>query len=92
MKADDQAPYVGVGAIAVEMVSGTKAYVGKVYHKLMFKEPNDENATKQENVAFAHTTLEADVVPQTDYTISAAQSFETEAAAVTWIKGLLGIT
>ena len=92
VKADDQAPYVGVGAIAVEMVSGTKAYVGKVYHKLMFKEPNDENATKQENVAFAHTTLEADVVPQTDYTISTAQSFETEAAAVTWIKGLLDIT
>ena len=92
VKADDQAPYVGVGAIAVEMVSGTKAYVGKVYHKLMFKEPNDENATKQENVAFAHTTLEADVVPQTDYTISAAQSFETEAAAVTWIKSLLDIT
>lgn len=43
-------------------------------------------------MAFAHTTLEADVVPQTDYTISAAQSFETEAAAVTWIKGLLDIT
>lgn len=91
VKADDAAPYVGVGAIAVELVSGTKAYVGKVYHKLMFKEPNDENATKQENVSFSHTTIEADVVPQTDYTISQAQTFDTEAAAVTWIKGILDI-
>ena len=91
VKADDQAPYVGVGAIAVEQNSGTKAYVAKWYKKLMFHEPNDENTTKQENVAFAHTTIEADVVPQGDYAISVTKSFATEAAAITWLQGLAGI-
>lgn len=86
IKADDQAPYVGVGAIAVEVSGGTKAYVAKWYKKLMFHEPNDENSTKQENVSFAHTTIEADVVPQSDYKISIAKSFSAEADAVAWIK------
>lgn len=84
--ADDQAPYVGVGAIAVELASGVKQYAAKWYNKLMFREPNDENSTKQENVSFAHTTIEADVIPQDDYTISAGQVFETEKAAETWIR------
>ena len=92
VKADDAAPYVGVGAIAVEISSGTKAYVGKVYTKLKFHEPNDENATRQENVAFAHTTIEAEVVPQTDYTISVAKSFSAEADAIAFVKGQLDIT
>lgn len=92
VKADDVAPYVGVGALSVELVSGAKQYVAKWYKKLMFKEPNDENATKQENVSFAHTSLEADVLPQTDYVISMAKVFETETAAVAWIKTQACIT
>ena len=92
VKADDVAPYVGVGAIAVELVSGAKQYVAKWYKKLMFHEPNDENSTKQENVSFSHTTIEADVLPQTDYVISVTKVFETEAAAVTWIKTQACIT
>ena len=86
VKADDVAPYVGVGAIGVELVSGAKAFVAKWYKKLTFHEPNDENATKQENVSFAHTTIEADVVPQENYDVSITKVFDTEAAAVTWIK------
>ena len=86
VKADDQAPYVGVGAIAVEVSGGTKAFVAKWYKKLKFHEPNDENSTKQENVAFGHTTIEADVIPQGDNKISIAKSFSAEADAVAWIK------
>lgn len=86
VKADDSAPYVGVGAMAVEMASGAKQFVAKWYNKLMFHEPNDENSTKQENVSFAHTSLEADVLPQEDYAISVSKVFETEAAAITWLK------
>lgn len=92
VKADDQAPYVGVGAVSVEKASGVTQYVGKWYKKLMFHEPNDENATKQENVAFAHTTIEADVVPQEDYAISVTKLFTTEAAAVAWLRSQAGIS
>ena len=92
VKADDQAPYVGVGAMAVEIASGIKAYVAKWYKKLMFHEPNDENSTKQENIAFAHTTIEADVVPQDgDYGISVTKSFPSEAAALAWLQEQAGI-
>ena len=91
VKADDTAPYVGFGAMAVEIASGTKQYVGKWFKKLMFREPNDENATKQENIAFAHTTIEADVVPQDgDYGVSITQTFATEAAALTWLQTQAG--
>ena len=86
VKADDAAPYVGVGALGVELVSGVKKFVAKWYKKLMFKEPNDENATKQENISFAHTSLEADVAPQDNHDVSITQTFQTEAAAVAWIK------
>ena len=92
INADDSAPYVGVGAIAVERVGGVKAYVGKWYKKLMFKEPNDENSTKQENVSFQHTTIESDVVPQENYDISITKSFATEAEAVTFLKTQAGIS
>ena len=86
VKADDEAPYVGVGAIGVEVSGGSKIYVAKWYNKLMFHEPNDENSTKQESVSPAHTTIEADVVPQDDYTITSAQTFDDEDDAVAWIK------
>lgn len=91
INADDAAPYVGVGAIAVEMVGGVKKFVAKWYKKLMFKEPNDENATKQENVSFAHTSIEADVAPQENKDISHVQAFDSEAAAVTWLKAKANI-
>lgn len=93
VKADDQAPYVGIGAIAVEKASGVYQYVAKWFKKLMFKEPNDENSTKQENVSFSHTTIEADVVPQdTNYKISHTKLFTTEAAAVAWLQEQAGIS
>ena len=92
VKADDAAPYVGVGALGVELVSGVKKFVAKWYKKLMFKEPNDENATKQENTSFAHTSLEADVVPQTDYAISETKVFDSETAAVNWLKAKANIS
>ena len=92
MNANDTAPYVGFGAMSVEQSSGTKAYVAKWYKKLMFKEPNDENSTKQENVSFAHTTIEADVIPQENYDVSITKSFESEAEAVTFLKTQAGIS
>lgn len=86
--ADDVAPYVGVGAIGVS--SGK--YVAKFYKKVMFAEPNDENATKQENTTFNHTTIEGDIVIPEDGDWKLRKVFDTYAAAKTYLNGLVGIT
>ena len=92
VNAEDVADYFGVGAIGVERQAGTTIYVAKWYKKLMFTEPNDDNSTKQENVSPAHTTIEADVLPQENYDISHVQTFASEADAVAWLQAKACIT
>ena len=84
---DDEAPYVGVGAIGK---SGSK-WRAKFYKKVLFAEPNDENATKQENTSFGHITLEGDAVPLDDGTWKQEKEFVTLAEAKTYLNGLVGI-
>ena len=84
---DDEAPYVGCGAIGK---SGSKWRV-KFYKKVLFAEPNDENATKQENTSFGHITLEGDAVPLDDGTWKQEKEFDTLAEAKTYLNGLVGI-
>ena len=86
--ADDVAPFVGVGCVGQ---SGS-LWVAKIYKKVQFGEPNDENATKEENVAFNHITLEGDILIPEDGLWKLRQSFSTLAAAKTWINTTLGVT
>ena len=90
--ADDIAPYVGVGVVGKSKRSGSYVYVAKIYLKVQFHEPNDENATKQDTVAFAHETIEGNVfeLPNGDW--KEQKSFETLAAAQAFVDTKLGIT
>lgn len=56
--ANDIAPYVGVGFVGKSKRGNKTVFRAKVYLKTQFRVPNDENATKQEQVTFSHTTLE----------------------------------
>ena len=85
---DDVAPFVGVGCIGQ---SGS-AWVSKLYKKVQFTEPNDENATKEENVTFNHITLEGDILIPEDGSWKLRKTFTTLAAAKTWLNGKLGVT
>ena len=85
---DDVAPYVGVGAIGK---SGSK-WRAKFYKKVLFAEPNDENATRQESTTFNHYTLEGDIVPLDDGTWKVEKEFDNLADAKTYLNGLVGIT
>lgn len=85
---DDVAPYVGVGAVGK---SGSK-WRAKFYKKVLFAEPNDENATKQESTAFGHLTMEGDIIPLEDGTWKQEKEFDTLAEAKTYLNGLVGIT
>lgn len=85
---NDEAPFVGVGAIGK---SGSK-YVAKFYNKVQFSEPNDENATKQENTTFNHITLEGEIIVPESGEWRRRKTFETLAEAKTYLNKLVGIT
>ena len=60
---EDTPPFLGVGLVGKSRSSSEEGiiYRAKIYIKTQFKVPNDENATKQENVTFSHTTLEGNI-------------------------------
>jgi phi13 family phage major tail protein len=85
---EDVAPFVGAAAIGQ---SGSK-WVAKVYLKCQFAEPSDENATKEENVAFNHITLEGDILPMENGNWKKRKTFDTFAAAKAYVDELFGIS
>ena len=84
----DVAPFVGVGAIG----RSGNSWVAKWYTKVQFHEPADDNATKQENVTFGHVTLEGDILIPKNGLWKERETFQTEAAAKTWLAGKADIT
>ena len=85
---DDEAPWVGCGAIGK---SGSK-WRAKFYLKGKFSDPNDENATKQESTTFGHLTLEGDFAVLDNGDWKKEKEFDTLAEAKTYLNGLVGIT
>lgn len=91
-KSDDIAPFLGIGAIGTSKRSGANKYIGKFYKKTQFKEPNDENATRQENTTFTHSTLEGNMFVPEDGIWKEQQEFDKLEEAKTWLNGKVGIT
>lgn len=83
----DEPPYVGCGAIGL---SGDK-WRAKIYTKVRFAEPSDDNSTKQESITFNHITLEGDAVMDANGCWKKEKEFETEAAAKQWLNDELGV-
>ena len=84
----DIAPFIGVGAIGK---SGNE-WVGKWYPKVQFREPNDDNATKQETVTFGHITLEGEILMPEGEPWKIRKIFATLAEAKTWLNGKANIS
>lgn len=78
---DNTVPYVGVGAVGK---SGNK-WVAKWYPFVQFHHPNDDNATKQENVTFGHVTLEAEIFVNKFGIWKQQKSFDAFADAKAWL-------
>lgn len=85
---DDVAPFVGVGCVGQ---SGSK-WTAKIYTKVQFAEPADENNTKEESVQFNHITLEGDILIPEDGIWKMRQTFDTFALAKAWIDEKLSVT
>lgn len=87
--ADDAAPWVGLGRVVTKMVNGKHVYKGEFLYKVRFAEPSQEDNTKGESVDFSTPEIEGTAATLANGDWSAAQVFDTKAAAVTWVKGKL---
>ena len=90
--ADDVAPYLGIGFVGKSKRSGAMKYTAKFYPKCQFREPNDENSSKQDSTTFNHTNLEGNMFTLQNGDWRDSAEFDTLATAKTWINGKVGIS
>ena len=90
--ADDVAPYVGLGRIVTKMVSNVQKFKVEFLYKVKFSEPSQDNQTKGESVEFATTEIQGTVAALANGKWSVTKEFDTKAAALTYLEGLLGTT
>lgn len=90
--ASDVAPYLGIGFVGKSRRSGSSVYTAKFYYKCQFREPSDDNATKQDSTAFTHTTLEGNMFTLQDGSWRKAAEFDSLSAAKAWLDGIVNIT
>lgn len=94
---DEAAPYVGVGYIRVRRKNGATVYQAVWYHKVMFSEGSETSQTKGESIEWGTPTITGRVMGvYLDSTGNAhfrrKATFDTEAAAKTWLNTQAGIT
>lgn len=87
---DDVAPYVGLGRIVTKMVSNVQKFKVEFLYKVKFSEPSQDNQTKGESVEFSTTEIQGTVAALANGKWSVTQEFDTKAAALTYLEGLLG--
>lgn len=87
--ANDVAPYVGLGRVITKMVNGTLKYKGEFLYKVKFSEPSQEDQTKGEKVDFKTPEIEGTASSLVSGDWSAAKTFDSKDAAVTWVKDKL---
>lgn len=87
--ANDVAPYIGLGRVITKMVNGALKYKGEFLYKVKFSEPSQDDQTKGEKVDFKTPEIEGSAAQLVNGDWSAAQTFDTKDAAVTWVKDKL---
>lgn len=89
---DDVAPYVRVGIIIPKMVNNTVKYRAVCLMKVKFGIPGEKATTKGETITFNTDTIVGDIFKNKDGNWKREKTVTTEALAVTYLNGLLGIT
>ena len=85
----DVAPYVGFGRIITKVKGGVYKYKVEFLCKVKFSEPSQEDQTKGESVEFTTSELEGTVSTLADGTWSRTKTFDTQAAAIEYLEGLM---
>ena len=85
-------PFLGFGCVKRVMLSGTVSYIGIVLPKVKFQLPEDAGTTQGETVEFQTQSLTATIYKDDSATPAwrYRKSFETESAAIDWVKTELG--
>ena len=88
-KADDAAPYVGLGRVVVKMVGGQYKYKVEFLYKVKFSEPSQDDNTKGESLAFNTSEIQGIVAALANGKWSVAKTFDTQTAAISYLEGLM---
>ena len=86
---NDVAPYVGLGRVVTLLQDGAYKYRAVFFPKVKFQEPSSDNSTKGETVEFGTYEISGAVIPPVDGDWRREQTFDTEAAAVAYLTGLM---
>ena len=89
---DDVAPYVGVGRITRLIENGQQKFRGTVLSLVKFEEPSESDQTMGESIEFSTSELSGKMIIPQNGQWRHRKTFDTEAAAVAYIEGLLGVT
>lgn len=90
--ANDIPPFVGIGFVGKSRRDNKTVFKTKIYLKAQFKEPNDENQTKQENITFSHTTMEGNLYQLENGDWKKEQEYTTLDAAKAALDTFFGLT
>lgn len=85
----DSAPAVGVGRVVTLMQDGAYKYRAVFFPKVRFQEPSASDTTKGETTEFGTYEISGTVIPPVDGVWRKEQTFDTEAAAVAYLVGLM---
>jgi phi13 family phage major tail protein len=88
---NDEGAYVGAGFYAPVVRGGVKSWRAVWLSKVKFAEPNDNYATKGDNIEFQTPTIEGTVMTAADGIWKKEKLCTAEAAAVTWLDTQAGI-
>jgi phi13 family phage major tail protein len=86
--ADDVAPWVQIGHIAVRMKGGKRQYRGLLYNKVQFANPSESYQTKGQSITFGTPTMSGTVATDgTGKWRRRSKWLDTEQAAKEWLDG-----
>ncbi len=98
MDSDAPSPYVGVGYVRVGQKENVPLYEGNLIVKAKLSEGNEQAQTKGETTTFQTTTVTARGMQVPNWIKGSGSGFrlkakfDTEAAALAWLKSKLNIT
>lgn len=88
--ADDENGYVGTGWVSVEKVDGKKMFTGNFLHKVKFSEPNEDYATKGENIEYKTPSITGRAVAEDTGDWKSTKTFEKVVDAYNYIYEKMG--
>ena len=89
--AGDVAPYVGLGRIVTLVVGNVKSYKAEFLTKVKFTEPDQDEATKADNVTYGTTTLSGTASADATGVWSKTGTFATPELAQAFLDDCFGV-